>query len=137
MLGISMCAAVMFVSALSILVLNDAIATLYTRDLAVRELAATLLLMAALFQLSDGVQVGAAGALRGYKDTAIPMVLCVFSYWVVGFALAYYAGVYRHGGPIYVWLGLIAGLTVSAVFLVSRFLLITRRMRRSADLHSM
>lgn len=127
LLGISMCAVVMLASALSILVLNDAIAALYTRDLAVRELAATLLLMAALFQLSDGVQVGAAGALRGYKDTAIPMVLCVFSYWVVGFALAYYAGVYRQGGPIYVWLGLIAGLTVSAIFLVSRFVLITKR----------
>lgn len=125
LLGICMCAGIMFLSALSILVLNDAIAALYTRDVQVQKLAATLLLMAALFQLSDGVQVGAAGALRGYKDTAIPMVLCIVSYWGVGFSLAYYTGVYQQGGPVYVWLGLIAGLTVSAVFLVARFLKVT------------
>ena len=57
-------------SAIGIVLFNDQIARLYTRDPAVRELAAGLLLMAAIFQLSDGVQVGAAGALRGFKDTA-------------------------------------------------------------------
>jgi MATE family multidrug resistance protein len=127
LLGITLCAAVMFVSALTILVFNDAIAALYTDDPPVRELAATLLLMAGLFQLSDGVQVGAAGALRGYKDTAVPLMLSVFSYWVVGFSLAYYGGLYRQGGPVYVWLGLIVGLSVSAVLLVARFLVLTRR----------
>lgn len=126
LLGIGLCAGVMFVSALGIALFNDAIAALYTSDPPVRELAATLLLMAALFQLSDGVQVGAAGALRGHKDTAIPLVLCVISYWVVGFSLAYYLGLVRQGGPIYVWLGLIVGLSVSAVLLVTRFLAITR-----------
>ncbi len=126
LLGIASCAAVMFVSAVGIALLNDTIAALYTRDPPVRELAATLLLMAALFQLSDGIQVGAAGALRGYKDTAVPLLLCLFSYWVVGFWLAYYFGVMRQGGPIYVWGGLIVGLTVSAVLLVSRLLRITQ-----------
>ena len=104
-LGIAMCAAVMFVSAVAILLFNDHIATIYTRDAAVRELAATLLLMAALFQLSDGVQVGAAGALRGFKDTAVPMALCIVSYWLVGFTLAYGLGVARGGGPVHVWIG--------------------------------
>lgn len=130
LLGIWMCAGVMLVSALGIVLLNDEIAALYTRDTQVQQLAATLLLMAAVFQLSDGVQVGAAGALRGYKDTAVPMVLCVFSYWVVGFSLAYYTGVHQQRGPIYVWMGLIAGLTVSAVFLVARFWMITARERK-------
>ena len=104
-----------------IVLFNDQIAALYTRDAPVRELAATLLLMAALFQLSDGVQVGAAGALRGFKDTTVPMALCVFSYWVVGFTLAYYFGVQRGGGPVLVWVGLTLGLTVSAVLLVARY----------------
>lgn len=126
LLGIACCAVVMFVSALGITLFNDGIAALYTSDPPVRELAATLLLMAGLFQLSDGIQVGAAGALRGYKDTAVPLVFCLISYWVVGFSLAYYFGVVRGGGPIYVWIGLIVGLTVSAVLLVSRFLAITR-----------
>jgi MATE family multidrug resistance protein len=131
LLGIYLCAGVMLVSALGIVLLNDEIAALYTRDAPVRELAATLLLMAALFQLSDGVQVGAAGALRGFKDTAVPMALAVFSYWVVGFTLAYHVGVQRGAGPVYVWVGLIVGLTVSAVLLVARFLATARKRTRN------
>lgn len=126
LIGVGMCAVVMTVSAIVILFLNDQIAALYTRDIPVRELAASLLLMAALFQFSDGVQVGAAGALRGFKDTTIPMMMCVFSYWVVGFTFAYYYGVYRGEGPVLVWIGLNVGLTVSAVLLVARYLLVTR-----------
>jgi MATE family multidrug resistance protein len=127
LLGILMCAVVMLVSAVAILLFNDQIAALYTRDPPVRELAATLLLMAAVFQLSDGVQVGAAGALRGFKDTAVPMALCVFSYWVVGFTLAYVMGVQQGRGPVYVWVGLIFGLTASAALLVTRYLYVSRR----------
>jgi MATE family multidrug resistance protein len=127
LLGVGMCAALMFISAIIIVLCNDLIAGLYTRDDAVRNLAATLLLTAALFQLSDGIQVGAAGALRGFKDTAVPMAMCVFSYWIVGFATAYYFGVYQQRGPIFVWVGLIAGLTVSAILLVARFLRISGR----------
>jgi MATE family multidrug resistance protein len=132
LLGIGLCAAIMFVSALMILLLNDQIAALYTRDPAVRALAATLLLMAALFQLSDGVQVGAAGALRGFKDTTVPMALCVFSYWIVGFAMAYGLGVRAGGGPVLVWLGLTVGLTVSGILLVTRYLYVSRRASRLA-----
>ncbi len=127
LLGIAMCASVMALSALGILLFNDGIANLYSRDPAVREVAAGLLLVAAIFQLSDGVQVGAAGALRGFKDTAIPMAMCIFSYWVVGFPFAYVFAVVKGGGPVYVWIGFIAGLTVSAVLLVSRYLYVSRR----------
>lgn len=126
LIGVGMCAVVMTISAIVILFLNDQIAALYTRDIPVRELAASLLLMAALFQFSDGVQVGAAGALRGFKDTTIPMMMCVFSYWVVGFTFAYYYGVYRGEGPVLVWIGLNVGLTVSAILLVTRYLLVTK-----------
>ncbi len=126
LLGIAMCAGVMAISALVILFANDQIAALYTRDPPVRELAAALLLMAALFQFSDGVQVGTAGALRGFKDTTVPMALCVFSYWVIGFSFAYYFGVHLGGGPVQVWIGLTAGLTVSGVLLVARYLMVTR-----------
>lgn len=133
LVGVAMCAAVMTVSAIVILFCNDQIAALYTRDPPVRELAAALLLMAALFQFSDGVQVGAAGALRGFKDTAIPMALCIFSYWVVGFSFAYYFGVFRSGGPVPVWVGLTVGLTVSAVVLVVRYMLVTRARVTAGD----
>jgi MATE family multidrug resistance protein len=119
--GIGMCAAIMAVSAIFIVLLNEQIAALYTRDAEVRQLAASLLLLAAVFQLSDGVQVGAAGALRGFKDTAVPMALAVFSYWIVGFPFAYLFGFHYRLGPVYVWIGLIIGLSVSAVLLVARF----------------
>lgn len=132
LLGISMCATVMAMSAIAIVLFNAGIASLYTRDVPVREVAAGLLLMAAIFQLSDGVQVGAAGALRGFKDTAIPMTMCIFSYWVVGFPLAYVFGVRQGGGPLYVWIGFIAGLTVAATLLVSRYLYVSRRSLVSA-----
>ncbi|HTE40605.1 MAG TPA: MATE family efflux transporter [Steroidobacteraceae bacterium] len=125
--GISMCGMVMFVSALFIVVFNDQIAAMYTSDLPVRELAMTLLLMAAIFQVSDGMQVGAAGALRGFKDTNVPLAITLFAYWLVGFPVAYYFGVYRNGGPVYVWAGLIAGLTVAAMLLNLRYRAISKR----------
>lgn len=131
--GIGLCAAVMAISAGNILLFNEQIAALYTRDTAVQGLAATLLLTAAVFQLSDGVQVGAAGALRGFKDTAIPMGLCLFSYWGVGFSLAYVLGVRRQGGPVMVWVGLIAGLTVCAVLLITRYIWVSRARLRTAS----
>lgn len=125
--GIGMCFCVMALSACGIVAWNEHIAALYTKDEVVRNLAATLLLMAAIFQVSDGLQVGAAGALRGFKDTAIPMLMCVFSYWAIGFPLAYFLGIQQMWGPRYVWLGLIAGLTVCSVLLLSRYLWRTRQ----------
>lgn len=125
--GIGMCFCVMALSACGMVLWNEQIAALYTKDQVVRNLAATLLLMAAIFQVSDGLQVGAAGALRGFKDTAIPMLMCVFSYWIVGFPLAYFLGIRQMLGPSYVWLGLTAGLTVASVLLLTRYLLRTRQ----------
>lgn len=125
--GIGMCLCVMALSACGILLWKQHIAALYTKDAVVRDLAASLLLMAAIFQLSDGLQVGAAGALRGFKDTTIPMLICVFSYWVVGFPLAYIVGIQQMHGPVFVWLGLIAGLTVCALLLLARYVLRTRQ----------
>jgi len=132
LLGIGMCAAIMAVSAGTILLLNEHIAALYTQDAQVRTLAAGLLLLAALFQVSDGLQVGAAGALRGFKDTAVPMLICIFGYWFVGFPLAYVLGVRQAGGPAYVWVGLTVGLTVCAVLLIARYLRVTRHRLQSA-----
>ncbi|MET0659288.1 MAG: MATE family efflux transporter [Steroidobacteraceae bacterium] len=129
-IGIAMCGTIMLVSAVVILFANDAIARIYTRDTGVRELAAALLLMAAIFQVSDGLQVGAAGALRGYKDTAAALIVCLVSYWAVGFPLAYVLGVRQGLGPVYVWVGLIAGLSTAAVLLNWRFWRISTRMVR-------
>jgi len=102
------------------------IARIYTVDREVIELAASLLLLAAVFQISDGIQAAAAGALRGYKDTRIPMLYSVFSYWLVGLSLGTWLTFSRQWGAAGMWVGLIAGLSVAAILLGSRFLRISR-----------
>jgi MATE family multidrug resistance protein len=116
----------MAVSAIILVFARDAIAGLYTPDAVVRTFAGHLLLFAAMFQVADGLQVGAAGALRGFKDAKIPMLINVFSYWAVGFPLAYYFGLVRGYGADAVWLGLIVGLLFCAVLLALRYREVTR-----------
>ena len=101
---------------------HDAIAAIYTRDLAVASLAGTLLLFAAAFQFPDGVQALSAGALRGLKDTRVPMFIAAFAYWGVGMPLGAGLGLGLGWGPTGMWLGLIAGLLVAAVLMARRFL---------------
>ena len=100
---------------------HDAIVAIYTRDLAVASLAGSLLLFAAAFQFPDGVQVLSAGALRGLKDTRVPMFIAAFAYWGVGMPLGAGLGLGLGWGPKGMWLGLIAGLTVAAVLMARRF----------------
>ena len=119
--GISLAALCMFGTATVMLVLPNLIVSIYTDNMAVREMAVSLLLMAAIFQLSDGIQVSAAGALRGMKDTVYPMLATFVIYWLFGLPLSYYLGFTRAFGPQGLWFGLIASLTVAAVWLVWRF----------------
>ncbi len=130
--GITMCGLFMILSAAVLFVLRDAIAAFYTTDPDVRPLAASLLAMAMVFQVSDGLQVGAAGALRGYKDTRVPMLLNLTAYWGVAFPLAWYFGVVAARGPQSVWIGLIVGLTLTAVMLNARFARVSARALRAA-----
>ena len=111
----------------------EAIVRIYTDDVAVITLAASLLFYAAVFQFSDGVQVASAGALRGMKDTRVPMIYTVIAYWLVGMTTGYWLTFYRDFGPAGMWIGMIAGLTVAAVFLLLRFL---RSSRRLIDEHA-
>lgn len=130
--GIALCGGFMACSALAIVFFGEHIAALYTHDAAVRTVAAGLLLMAAIFQISDGLQIGSAGALRGFKDARVPMLLNLLAYWAIGFPLAYGLGVARGLGPTYVWVGLIAGLTACAALLGVRYYLISTRAVRGA-----
>ena len=108
-------------SAVLMLTIPERIAALYTSDVAVIVLAAQLLVLAGFFQFSDGLQVAASGALRGLKDTRVPMVITTFAYWGVGMPvgwwLAFKAGFAARG----MWMGLIAGLSMAAVLLTLRF----------------
>jgi MATE family multidrug resistance protein len=125
--GISLGVGVMAVSALVMVFAGARIAGLYTRDAQVAALATTLLLYAAAFQIADGAQVCTAGALRGYKDTRVPLIANLFAYWGIGFPLAWWFGVTQARGAPGVWIGLIAGLCVAAVLLLWRLVSIARR----------
>jgi MATE family multidrug resistance protein len=97
---------------------------------------AVLLVIAGLFQLADGVQVVAAGALRGLKDTRVPMLLAALAYWGIGMPVGATLGFGLGGftpalGPRGMWAGLIAGLLVAAVLLCARFLRSSRRIPMS------
>jgi MATE family multidrug resistance protein len=80
-----------------------------------------LLAVAAVFQVFDGAQAIGAGALRGYKDTRIPMLLAAFSYWAVGFPVAWTLAFALKLGPLGVWWGLALGLMTATVLLGWRF----------------
>ncbi|AXT53268.1 MATE family efflux transporter [Aquimarina sp. BL5] len=84
-------------------------------------IAAKLLIIAALFQISDGIQVVVLGALRGLQDVKIPTVITFFAYWVIGFPISYYLGLYTEYKSSGIWIGLLAGLTASAILLYVRF----------------
>jgi MATE family multidrug resistance protein len=131
--GIAMCAIVMAMSSLVLLVAREPIAAAYTSDAAVRGLAVWLLLFVAVFQVPDGLQVGTAGALRGFKDATVPMALNFAAYWLVGFPAAWWFGIKLRIGPSGIWAGLIAGLVTCAVFLLLRYRHVTRaRLRAGA-----
>lgn len=125
--GISMCMLFMSGSAAFLLMFRDAIVDLYTNDTSVQAIAISLLLMAAVFQIADGAQIGAAGALRGYKDTKMPMVINMFAYWALGFPLAYMAAITFRAPPSYIWAGFVLGLSVAAIMLTIRFFKISKK----------
>lgn len=124
-LGIVLCTQA--VSAFLMLAFPEAIAAIYTEDALIAATAASLLFYAAIFQFPDGVQICAAGILRGYKDTLVPMIINMVAYWGIGLALGYYLTFGRTMGPAGMWIGMIAGLCTGAVLLSARFWIISRR----------
>jgi MATE family multidrug resistance protein len=89
--------------------------------------AASLLRVAGVFQVVDGLQVTASGALRGLKDTRVPMVLATFGYWGIGFWLGRYLCFDAGMGAVGLWWGLFAGLATVALCLSARFVVLTGR----------
>lgn len=124
--GILMCGVFMSCSAAAMLMFRDTVVGFYTNDPSVTSIAISLLLAAAIFQIADGVQIGAAGALRGYKDTRVPMAINIFAYWVLAFPLAYLAAVTYTLAPVYTWGAFIVGLSVAAVLLAWRYTRLSR-----------
>jgi MATE family multidrug resistance protein len=97
------------------------------------KIAATLLLAAAVFQISDSLQVIALGALRGIQDVKIPTIITFISYWVIGFPVSYYLGKEEVYGSLGIWVGLIAGLSVAGILLFIRFNSLTKKLIATAS----
>lgn len=127
MLGMAVAAAT---AALTVL-LRQPIAEIYTDDIQVITLAATLLFFAAIYQISDSVQVVAAAALRGYKDTQAIFYITIVAYWGMGLPTGMILGltdcVVPRMGPQGFWVGFIVGLTGAALMLGARLRLIYGR----------
>jgi MATE family multidrug resistance protein len=100
---------------------------LLTDEPAVITAAVPILLIAAVFQLSDGLQAIGAGILRGAGDTTYPLAANIAGHWLVGLPIALYLGFHRNMGIVGLWWGLCVGLTVVAVLLLERFNKLSKR----------
>ena len=124
--GLYLAAIIMALAALVIFLFARFIVGLYTNNAAITPIAVNILFIIGIFQLVDGVQVCAAGILRGLQDTKMPMFYALIGYWIIGFPcgllLAYHFGYGIYG----LWGGIVAGLTCNAILGVRRVLRMTR-----------
>ncbi len=116
-----------FISACILFMLREPVANMYSTDAKVLEYAVQFLVFAAIFQLSDAIQAPVQGALRGYKDVTITFMMAIISYWIIGLPVGYALATYTDFGPFGYWIGLVAGLSVGAITLLIRLLLVQRK----------
>ena len=117
-----------FCFAIGFFVLKDILPLAYIDDAVVVKTASSLLLIAGLFQLSDGFQVVVLGALRGMQDVKVPTYITFVAYWIIGFPICYILGKEMGFGSQGIWIGLLAGLTSSAIMLFLRFNYLTNQL---------
>lgn len=118
----------MLVTMTLLILLRNFLPQFYSSDPEVLQYTAVLMVAAGIFQMPDGMQATALGALRGIKDVNIPTVVAFFAYWVIAVPLCYFLGVYLGKGPLGVWMGLTVGLVLASIALYWRFRHKTLRM---------
>jgi MATE family multidrug resistance protein len=131
MVAFGMVATFMFACALLFFVLRFFLPTLYIDDPQVISLAASLLVLAGLFQLSDGIQVVGLGVLRGLEDVKVPTVVTFLAYWGLGLPLGYFLAFTMGFAEKGIWIGLLIGLTITAGLLLYRFDQLSKRKAKS------
>lgn len=119
-LGIGIALAVAFITGISLYVFNYQVAKMYSNNTEIVELIQSFLMYAIFFQLSDAIAAPIQGALRGYKDVKITLVMAIVSYWIIGAPTGYIMAKYFGFGPYGYWIGFIAGLAVGAIVLSIR-----------------
>ena len=119
-LGIAFAVGMALLSALCLFIFNDTVALWYTTNETVFDLIKVFLIYAIFFQLSDAIAAPIQGALRGYKDVNVTLVMSLISYWIIGLPSGFLLAKYTAFGPYGYWVGLSAGLFVAAVTLFIR-----------------
>jgi MATE family multidrug resistance protein len=124
--AILMAAGIMAIFGSCFIIFRNLLPLLYINDPEVIPLASSLLIVAAIFQISDGVQATGLGVLRGITDAKVPMIISFVAYWILGFPIGYILGFVFKLGAVGIWIGLLTGLTVAATFFTLRFHLKTK-----------
>jgi len=119
---------IMVVFSIGFILFKDILPLMFTDNIEVITMASSLLIIAGLFQLSDGLQAVILGGLRGLQDVKWPSILSFIAYWVVGFPVCYYLGKEHILGTLGIWIGLLTALTSSAVLLFFRFNYLTNKL---------
>lgn len=119
---------IMFAFSIGFMLFKDILPWMFTDNLEVVKIASSLLIIAGLFQLSDGLQAVILGGLRGLQDVNVPSVLTFIAYWIIGFPVCYYLGSVVDLGTFGIWIGLLTALTSSAAMLFIRFNYLTNKL---------
>ncbi|MDN5691537.1 MAG: MATE family efflux transporter, partial [Acinetobacter sp.] len=119
------------ITMLLLLILRPQIVSVYTSDYDVSQAAIYLILFAIGYQLMDAWQVSAAGCLRGMQDTKGPMWITMLAYWIIAFPVGIYLARYTDMGAAGVWTGLIIGLTIACVLLLTRLYMNNKRLSQA------
>lgn len=121
----------MSITAILFMLFNEELPKLYSNDSGVISIAASLLLLAAVFQLFDGAQVVGLGILRGMGDVNIPTLITFAAYWIFGLPVGYFLGIYVGYGVNGIWIGLTAGLLIASILLFYRFQKLSKKLEIS------
>ncbi len=119
---------IMMVFSFLFFILKDTLPLMFTQNIEVIKIASSLLIVAGIFQISDGIQAIVLAALRGLQDVIVPTYITFFAYWVIGFPISYYLGLHTELKTIGIWIGLLISLTLSALLLFLRFQYLSRKL---------
>lgn len=125
--AIKLGAAYMGLCALGFFFLREWFPTIYVTDVDVISLAAQFFIVVAIFEIFDGIQAVAIGALRGMSDTQWPSMIAFISYWIVGLPCGYMLAFHLGVGPVGIWIGLLLGLILASILLTIRFHVLSHR----------
>jgi MATE family multidrug resistance protein len=119
--GFGLVTVFMAVCGLFFILFRQELTALYIDEVEVQLLASSLLIIAAGFQISDGLQAVGLGVLRGLTDVKVPTLITFFAYWVISIPLGYVLAFELDMGPTGVWIALLAGLSLAAILHIMRF----------------